>query len=66
MDTTIRARAATLRSEYASEMRASSKAHDRGDKAASQEHYKRALIARDELNALGFDLFGALPEGGSR
>lgn len=66
MDGEITARAAQLRSEYAREMRASSKAHDRGDKAASQAHYNRALSARDELNALGFDLFGALPEGGSR
>lgn len=63
-NTEITKRAAELRTKYAREMQACSKEHSRGNKSASQSHYAAALSARDELNALGFDLFGKL--GGER
>lgn len=60
MKTTIASRANALRSLYAAEMGRTTREHSRGNIAASREHYAAAQRARSELNALGFDLFGAL------
>lgn len=56
----ITKRASELRSTYATEMGLTTREHGRGKVVESRAHYAKALAARAELNALGFDLFGAL------
>lgn len=65
MNRKITDRVAELRSVYVKEMGAMSRAHSRGKIAESRSHYAKALAARDEMNALGFDLFGPLANGGA-
>jgi hypothetical protein len=58
MDREITDRVNELRRIYSREMESSSRAYRRGDVAGSRKHYAAARVARSEMNAFGFDLFG--------
>lgn len=58
----LEGRARELRKVFIDAMRESSAAHQRGKRAESNEHYARAMRAQDEMNALGFGLFGRMGE----